>query len=157
MERTNIIFLDIDGVLVTGKHLTDSNGAWADTFGHEFDPKTVHELNTLIKTTNAKIVISSTWRIIHGMLKGMQWMWKEREMPGEVIGVTPDVDGGRGEQIRQWLLDNRAVWRVDKWVVIDDDEHDIPFKDKLVKTSFEHGLTRDRTHDVIRILEGRVN
>src|SRR3989344_1376879 len=54
-----IIFLDIDGVLVSYKS--------ACQFGHyrTFLPSSVDALNHILESTGAQIVISSAWRIQH--------------------------------------------------------------------------------------------
>ena len=52
----NYIFFDVDGVL----NGTDENGVWID---EEIHIEKVKRLLDLVKTTNAKLVMSSTWRI----------------------------------------------------------------------------------------------
>jgi len=149
-----VIFLDIDGVMVTGNHLIDNPGH-EDGFGHGFDRNAIHELGIIVETTDAKIVISSAWRIMGG-LPAMRALWKERELPGQVIDVTPNF-GDRGDEIKTWLDTTGRERGVEQWVVVDDDIHDLGrVSDKLVVTSFRYGLTRDRTLEIIRILEERV-
>lgn len=101
------IFLDIDGVL--NVDYDDK-----DQFGHIFREEYVQNLKEIIEKTGAKIVISSTWKD-----KGIERMldlWKERQLPGEIIDITPDcVDVcestnivyydqvKRGHEIKLWL------------------------------------------------------
>lgn len=120
-----VIFLDIDGVLcVTMKALG------RDKFGYLFDQHLVDELQRVVDATGAKIVISSTWRILNGV-DGMKEMWKLRGLPGEIIGVTPDCvelvrEGDfeyydrveRGHEIQQWIDQNPEIT---SYVIIDDD------------------------------------
>ena len=60
------IFLDIDGVLNTANYQTWRQ-LWgkdiSDLHGHLFAPSPVRNLRRLIKWTNAKIVLSSSWRM----------------------------------------------------------------------------------------------
>lgn len=70
------IFLDFDGVINTPKG--------------KFAKKAVANLLHLVERSDAKIIISSTWR-----LQGMEYilkLWQEHHMPGEVIGLTPSCN-----------------------------------------------------------------
>ncbi len=115
------IFLDIDGVL-------NVDYADKDQFGHIFRDEYVQNLKEIIEKTGAKIVISSTWKD-----KGIQRMldlWKERQLPGEIIDITPDcVDVceatdivyydqvKRGHEIKLWLDRHPEVTQ---YVILDD-------------------------------------
>ena len=115
-----IIFLDIDGVLnceYAYKQGECKYVEWTDEDGNtqhhqSFCSWSKDWLNRLIENTDAKIVISSTWR-----REGLKWLhqvWKIEGMKGEIIGITPsfrgDVEGytiPRGCEIEKWLKDNR--------------------------------------------------
>ena len=102
----NILFLDFDGVLVTDRgqqyHL-EANGTLRDDHGALFDPECVGCLKEIIDATDADIVVSSTWKMEMG-LDGIRQMWSDRNLPGKVIGVTPDIDPiHRGDEIAAWL------------------------------------------------------
>ena len=88
-----IIFLDIDGVLNVISHDNDK-------YGSQFHEHFVKNLAELIRITDAKIVISSSWR--KSGLAEMQDMWLERRLPGEIIDVTPSLYLKRGGSIRFW-------------------------------------------------------
>jgi len=159
-----IIFLDIDGVL----NVTQEGH---DKYGSTFNKIFVDNLRTLVNSTGAKIVISSTWR--QSGLAVMQEMWKERNLPGEVIDITPDcftiVNEGlsqfydmvdRGHEIQYWLDKNTDVTH---YVIIDDiDEMLETQKKNFVKTSYNYkhsdfldcgfGLTKICTEQAIDIL-----
>ena len=102
----NILFLDFDGVLVTDrgqKYHLETNGKLRDDHGSLFDPECVKCLKEIIDATDADIVISSTWKMEMG-LDGIRQMWSDRNLPGKVIGVTPDIDPiHRGDEIAAWL------------------------------------------------------
>jgi hypothetical protein len=78
-----IIFLDIDGVicLPTRDH---------DEYGSLFHQPFVDNLRWIVEETGAKIVVSSTWRL--SGLSVIQEMWHYRNLPGEVIDVTPYIN-----------------------------------------------------------------
>ena len=69
-------FLDFDGVINTPKG--------------KFAKKVVANLRRLLERTDAKVVISSTWRL-QGM-EYIQQLWQEHQLPGEVIGLTPSCN-----------------------------------------------------------------
>jgi hypothetical protein len=78
----NIAFVDIDGVLAVASQEHDE-------YGQLFHPHFVNNLKRIIDETQAKIVISSSWR--KSSLKIMQEMWEYRNLPGEVIDTTPSL------------------------------------------------------------------
>ncbi len=104
-----VIFLDIDGVLNVYPQGRDEYGA---LFHNHF----VDNLKSIIDATQAKIVISSTWR--YSGLRVMQEMWEMRDLPGEVIDITEVLHINRGEEIAEWLRCNQ----VDSYVILDDDD-----------------------------------
>ena len=78
-----VIFLDIDGVLNVIPTKFDQWGAY---FGP--DDHFVKNLKKIVDQTGAKIVITSTWRM--GGLQNMLDMWSGRNLPGEIVGITPN-------------------------------------------------------------------
>lgn len=91
-----IIFLDIDGVLNCENAYCSGECKYTEWINHRGD-KDHHQsfcswskkwLNKLIDETDAKIVISSTWR--HSGIEYMKSVWEHEKMSGEIIGITPD-------------------------------------------------------------------
>lgn len=116
-----VIFLDFDGVLnvIPPDH---------DEFGGLFHPEFVTNLARIIDETEAKLVISSTWR--HMGLERLHKMWEQRGYPGEIIGITPDlwrrvVDEEyherlqRGDEI-QVVINLHP--EIEHYVILDDDQ-----------------------------------
>ena len=159
-----VIFLNIDGVL---------NPKWwerkipADRFGCAFDPKTVSCLATIIKETNAEIVVSSSWKLMG--LQTLQDMWKERKLPGNIIDITPnymsdelllnagmsdsdiDILDIRGIEIKGWLVLHGAD--VSNYVIIDDmDDILSEQQSHFVQTDPEFGITNDDVKKVVHLL-----
>lgn len=103
-----VIFLDFDGVLATSRYntqLSEREQTWTGGFGTLFDPFCVSNLKLIINATGSDIVVTSTWKMKLG-LDGIQTMWSERQLPGKVIGVTPDIDVlCRGNEIEAWLAE----------------------------------------------------
>lgn len=152
------IFLDIDGVLNTANYQTWRQ-LWgkdiSDLHGHLFAPSPVRNLRRLIKWTNAKIVLSSSWRM--DGLETMRQMWNERNMPGEIYNITPYVNareypiGTRGVEIRKWLEEYGGESY--KFVIIDDIEDFLDEQQtNVIMTNYRRGLTLLKTMKAIIIL-----
>ena len=150
-----IIFLDIDGVLVTHRHMLDLDShklPLYDDYGHFFDPVCVQQLERIIQATKADIVISSSWKMLC-KLAGMKVIWDERKLPGTVIDVTEDShDRVRGFEIQRWLWRNEKEYRIPKVIIDDDSDMLLNQSEYFVQTKFETGLTEDLANRAIEIL-----
>lgn len=85
-----LIFFDFDGVLNTEKHyskLIAQGLPNEDKYGQLFDPEAVANLRKIIDATDARIVVSSSWRYMG--LADLQRMWYDRDLPGKIAGITP--------------------------------------------------------------------
>ena len=148
MERElelKVIFLDIDGVLVTyGDDTVFYNGT-----DMPFHRSCVECINILISQTGCKIVISSAWRLSHKL--SLPTIFKEEGIIGEIIGATPSL-GNRGQEIAAWL--NAASGRVTSFVIIDDADLGISslFPDRFVKTRGRTGFDQHGLVKASRIL-----
>jgi hypothetical protein len=137
-KLSKIIFLDFDGVLNTEYHqrqLQFEGKIWQDRHGASFDPEAVKQLQAIVDKTHADIVIESSWKYLG--LEAMQDMWKDRQLPGKVIGITPsaisdnillstDLDvldssmlHCKGAEIASWLHENNM--QEVPYVIIDDE------------------------------------
>ena len=170
MNHSKIIFLDFDGVLNTEHHqrlLQYEGKVWQDKHGACFDPKAVKQLQTIVDMTHANIVIESSWKYLG--LEAMQEMWKDRQLPGKVIGITPstisdnillstDLDvldtsmlHCKGAEIASWLHDNNM--QEVPYVIIDDEyvilESQLPH---FILTNPYNGLTEELAMRAIDIL-----
>lgn len=172
MKLEKIIFLDIDGVLNPTHYLNALFKMWKasegeiksqDEFGYYFFPQNCDSLKRIINETGAKLVISSEWRKM-GKEKIMK-MWKIRNLPGEVVDITPTEDElisegnfdyldliGRGTLIEHWIKKNKFKG---KFVIIDDTfdflDEQVEF---LIETNGFYGLTNKDAEKAIGILNG---
>lgn len=150
-NKLKIIFLDIDGVLnvIPQGH---------DKYGGIFHKHFEDNLKYLIENTNAKIVISSSWR--GNGIEELREMWKFRNLAGEIIGVTPYMDNrNRSDEIQYWIDNNQPI---ENYVIIDDDNVSHMHKNNFIKTSdnidhpdcidIGYGLTKICTEKAIKIL-----
>ena len=153
-----VIFLDIDGVLVTRNSIKYQYLNFPDDTNIRFSKNAVRNLNKLIRLTKAKIVISSTWRLFHS-LEELQNIFKKQGITGEIISTTSierapvEEDIPRGQKIAGWLAQHPEI---EKYVIIDDDiQADCvqfhPFN--CVETSYKRGFSpEDRFGEALAIL-----
>ena len=163
-----VIFLDIDGVLNASDYMCAlhyryrslvhkdeaeypiPNDEVRDSYGKYFDPRCIIHLEAIINFTGCKIVISSTWRK-DGLTK-MKNLWEYRDLPGEIVGVTPVLNMERGEEIKNYLEEHDYIT---DYCIIDDDSDMLPEQmNNFVKTSNKFGLTHQDAERVINILNG---
>ena len=159
MEATRIIFLDIDGVLNTGRgklFWRKQERKKKYTFNADFCPDAIANLNQITRESGAKIVISSYWRSFFS-LEALQVIFKEYGIEGEVISTLGMGEGfvirpDRGTLIKQWLKDN---FEPDQFVIIDDNDSGISrlFPKEFVKVNEEEGLANlSRFSDSLSLL-----
>ncbi|MCH5167474.1 MAG: hypothetical protein J1F35_06215 [Erysipelotrichales bacterium] len=164
------IFLDLDGVLNTERYIVnaiENDMAVHDKYGHIFDDKCIEVLRNIIKETDAKIIISSTWR--YAGLEEMKNLWKDRNLPGEVIDVTLAKDSSRikeqkrifkelygedfynrtrGQEIDIYLKTHSEV---NKYVIIDDDS-DMLEDQNFVQVDAYNGLEEKHIENILKYL-----
>lgn len=152
MNRS-IIFLDFDGVLNTEQYqawLAVEGKPNKDAWGPLFDPHAVENLRKIIESTDAEIVISSSWRYIH-RLGSLRMMWEVRELPGEILDRLPCGASyiSRGEDIECWLNQHGQT----DYVIIDDLNDFYPTQlDRYVETNPIVGITEADATRAIEIL-----
>lgn len=156
-----VIFLDVDGVLncITTKTKIE---------GYPFvDDEKVALLKEIINRTEAKVVLSSTWRYGWYVMDHLEKMRdsdlrdvhmfealrdKLLEYGIELLGYTEDF-GRRGDEISAWL----KKWTgepIESYVVLDDmaSIEIRPHCKYLVQTSLTHGLGKKEVEQAIRTL-----
>jgi hypothetical protein len=154
VPMSNIIFLDIDGVLN----------------GHEFSqeaqsslirPDCIKRFNRIIDAASPDIVLSSAWRyMIAGnsiTLKGFEYMLRTHGVSNKIriidITVADEVVPTRGKQIEHWLK-VKCQFQPDKYLVLDNDEFDIrECGHPLIQTNGKMGLQDDDVKLVLKYFE----
>src|ERR1700756_3395850 len=148
-----ILFLDFDGVLNSRQWLIANEKAIKENSGlmyrhaSELDPIAVRRVLHIIETTNAAVVVSSSWRIIHDHeeINNIFDMVGFPKMKLHIIGRTPFTSTKaviRGEEIREWTKNFEAKnGRLDNFVIIDDDSDMLhEQQEHFVKTNWEDGI-----------------
>jgi hypothetical protein len=141
-----VLMLDIDGVLNTWEGLSQ--------YGiHYIDADRVSLLKAIVYATDAKIVLSSTWRIRKEDFDMVKAVLLSHGM--EIYDVTPQTFGGhRGHEIGLWL-EEKACLPVNKYAILDDDIYaGVSREDSYFQTYMDEGLTARIAEKVINHLNG---
>jgi hypothetical protein len=161
-----ILFLDFDGVLNS-----QAFWEWCHAAGKTpretsdmLDPEAIKQLNRIVKTTGAHIVVSSSWRLFGdtNTPEKLQAVLRLHGYEGSVLDITPhDMgcdwhdgpcdQGHRGGEINQWLVENKHI-RVNKFAIVDDGSDMHPYEDRLVQTSIQLGLQDVEGDEIIELL-----
>ncbi|MDE6300828.1 MAG: hypothetical protein K2M19_03850 [Muribaculaceae bacterium] len=151
----NIVFLDFDGVMDTvayDMYLVKNGLPECDDKGRPvFDPECIECLRIIIAETNADVVVTSDWKYID-KYEGLLQMWKDRNMPGFLTDVTPNVSKHRGDEIDLWLKECKIDCN---YVIIDDlDESNFNFHqlERLIVVNPAVGLDHNAAERAISIL-----
>lgn len=163
LSPSNIIFLDVDGVLNSMAYLKGKD------IGDEIDMRAVERLAEIYKECDCRIVLSSSWRELRGSeTKEPHSMYRYLEdclgqYGMEIMDVTPVIMSNRPEEIATWLKENRSL--VKNFVSLDDDFDEKHYKNfglggHLVRTKFyvndeaKGGLQAEHVKKAKRILKG---
>lgn len=157
------IFLDIDGVLNSMDWFEQNKYSKGYT---EINPDKVKLLKEIVDHTDAKIILSSTWRCLaarddepeHEMYTYLKNSLKEFGL--SISDQTPYIQQNRPQEIKAWLENNTN--EDDRFVSLDDDYSYETYKECgieecLVKTSFYEpngGLRKEHVEKAISILNG---
>lgn len=149
-----VIFLDIDGVLNTHylpEVIHEFNGIKIGF--NQLNKETIKNLNTITDFTDAKIVISSSWRMgckTPERFDVLKNFLKTQGVTGEILGRTPIgeeygatignlvIAFPRGREIQLWLKQYPGV--ITNFVIIDDGSDMEHLTPHLIQTDFEVGL-----------------
>lgn len=145
------IFLDLDSVLTTPPN-------WRD-----FNPECVKNLKYIIKETNCKIVVHSTWRKFETDRNRFLYLWgkygfalddfrgwtpvESKEYRNKVIGELEKYTLNKKTSINNYIDKYKNI--IDNYVIIDDEDYDFP-PDKFVQP--KNGLSFDDAKLAIEIL-----
>lgn len=135
-----LIFLDIDGVMNHNNFFQRSRLH----MGQEFCPVAVRNLREIIKRTDAKIVLSSTWR--KGLSVGdIKTLFSWYDLDKYVVGKTPVLDEQiRGHEIQLFMdMLHHPIYPIESFIIIDDDDDMGDLLPRLIHCANNSGLTTD--------------
>jgi len=158
-----ILFLDFDGVMNSAawfKKLTESRKkgeSFLTRHSDELDPDCVDRVKYIVDQTSAKVVISSSWRILHTDAE-LKDILRLHEWDCPIIGHTPKrLPGGssfRGDEVDFWLTTTDAEG-VTKFICLDDNSDFHPHNN-LLQTSWDTGITDEDAFNAIAFLKGDI-
>jgi hypothetical protein len=151
-----VIFLDIDGVLNSVDWMMRGGSEIInyEDGGTQLDPKAVTLLESIVKNSGAKVVISSTWRRMYGYEQVAVFL-RRHGFTGEVIGETPyfyEPGKVRGDEIQAWLDEHPEV---KYFAILDDDSDMAHLMGRLVHTKYPHGLLPEHEPKILQLLQCR--
>lgn len=144
----NVIFLDFDGVVNT---VIFEQGEPEPDYSYPHKKRVnnyqaICWLNKLCRETDAKIVVSSSWRLSENCNLGECLYNGGLNRSVRVLGSTPRLPGEcRGAEIKDWL--EKYGHEVENFIIIDDDSDMEPFMDRLVKCDTEWGFGMSAYHE----------
>ena len=157
-----VIFLDIDGVL----------NSWSTNY--RITTQKLQLLNKIIENTDAKIVISSSWRVgskdVEDFLRNN---FKKDDFRldsfnnvtndecitnifynDNIIGLTDTSGPSRGDEIQRWLDTHDNI---ESYVILDDDSNMLDSQlENFVQTDTYFGITEREVQLAILILNGKL-
>lgn len=146
----NIIFLDVDGVLNSEAKLIRIYNETHDMSLFNpipFDEICLENLNTLVRETNSKLVVTSDWRKDPISTERLIKALKEFNLDKEIIGYTPVIqDVPRGTEINKFLLN--LNYKPD-FIILDDSKDMEDLLPYLIKTNARVGLTAQNVEEGI--------
>lgn len=147
----NIIFLDIDGVLNNSFTETTTVTGW--TFVEDF---LIRNLKKIIDATNAKIVLSSSWRwgywsTGNDRLDYLELVEKFSNFGIFIADITPAFRSNDREEEILWWLDNN--FENGNFIILDDEANYFnSLLPHVVKTDRALGLTQKEITKAINML-----
>lgn len=158
VKEMKIIFLDMDGVMVTPRACLMYGDKGIFSY---IDPVAVHAINSLCERSNAKIVISSSWRgwmpvramkaILSGAGIRQDYFFFDKEDLQDAGFFTPKMGHSRGEQIQHWI--NNHYKELTNYLILDDDSDMLDEQiDHFVQTHYYDGISHQNFIDAEKIL-----
>ena len=164
-----IVFLCIDGVLNSEEYF---NKCFSSDNVCDLDPDAINRLIKFLDDTNAKIVISSSWRSLNVQSTILEFSTHEllKKLIPYIIGVTPRFHKcrKRGNEIANWInmlsidynmlvkrgfiLENIKISKNYRYVIVGDDGTMLRGQN-FVQTDFQTGLADEDVNEMKAFLE----
>jgi hypothetical protein len=156
----NIVFLDIDGVLCNPRACI-AMGDIGGVFSY-LDPVACMLVRRICEEKDAKLVISSSWRILYDRFSIQAILNAACPKLGRYMFMderwcTPSHNGGdgfefgRGREIQSWIRNYSAEFN--RFVILDDDSDMDPYMDSLVKCDTYNGIGFHEYQSACKILK----
>lgn len=116
------IFLDVDGVLHDAHYAPKP-----------FRHKCMQALSFLVRSTNAGIVLSSTWRLTLSGRQAVEKALSRYDLP-PMLGITATEETSRGKSIKAWITDNTKGSEEVRFIALDDMDLSLDIAPHMVLT-----------------------
>lgn len=143
-EPCKILFLDFDGVLNSEKSAVQTGNRY------KFAKDSVAALNKILQRTEARIVVTSSWRESWTLIENAAFLENAGIVKGRVVGKTAVLGKDRGFEIDSWL--RSAPYAVKSIAILDDRDDMVMHKHRLVRIDPKIGLTLELANRVIDLL-----
>ncbi len=143
------IFLDIDGVLNSNEHTAfiKSFISYDETMIEPFDDECLHNLKYIVDETDAKIIITSIWRLFPDYLYILMNKLEEYGLDKNVISLT--TSNKYKDKLQEIAVKLKKLG-ITEYVVLDND--DTLKLDRHVITNNATGLTEIDAKQAVKIL-----
>ena len=140
----NILFLDMDGVLCTGRSTFMAKAVYGEVPHNYLDKEAVSYILSIVRKYGFKIVVSSVWRSMDefkAMMRTFGFIYTDfhDDWRTQKIGV-----GKRGVEIQDWL--DRNAKSISSYVIFEDEPSDLlphHIEKHLVKCCMYNGILFD--------------
>jgi len=139
-----IVFLDFDGVLNSEQSVQQSGTRY------RFSKGSVAALNEILHQTDARIVITSSWRGSWTLTENASFLKRDGVISNRVVGKTKALEKERGWEIDAWL--RSAPYVVESFVILDDRDDMLMHRERLVIVNPQVGLTMTQARQAIEIM-----
>lgn len=145
-----VIFLDVDGVLNHDSSMELTKDYWTKP-----EPYLIQKLKKIVDKTDAKLVLSSDWRLDRDdEEEDFHYFTLVRMLYEYDMGLwdfTPFLGNvSRGTEISEYLSEHED--EIESFVILDDRCDMEPVKDRLVRTDPSVGLTDEDVLEAINML-----
>ncbi len=150
------IFLDVDGVLNNKNHYERLHKKYGGKFFMEnmpFNLRSVKNLKKVVSKTNAKIILTSSWRHSERCMTVLKAVLAWYGL--KITDVTKDSkDHSRGLEILNYITEHKIPEK--EVIIIDDEMYDIDFyfnNDHIVMVDWTKGYNREKMWETLEKIE----
>ena len=143
-EPCRIVFLDFDGVLNSEQSIQE--------FGtrYRFADSSVAALNEVLQKTEARVVITSSWREALSLHEIIKYLERDGVLARRVVGKTQFLEKERGLEIDGWLCS--VPYSLSSYVIFDDRDDMAMHHERLVQVNPQVGLSMAQAQRAIEVL-----
>ena len=151
-----IIFLNIDGVLISENYIRNNSGNILNLYRiidnkyyMNFEPDKIDLLKKLVDEVDSYIVISSYWCETND-LNTIKKIFSKYELDDKIIDLVKFDVKKNGYRIQNWI--NNQDSKIDNYIIIDDANIGI-LDDKQIKCNPSVGLSKNDVEKSIKLLK----